>query len=91
MTTVAEVSDVETALRSLMERTDGPFVIPLPRAAGTRDVRYANLLSGPVDETEVATESASTAVGRPGLSERVGELEARVAELERVVAALGGR
>ena len=37
MTRIADVSEVEAALRALGEHAEGPFVVRLPRAPGTRD------------------------------------------------------
>jgi hypothetical protein len=89
MTSIADVSEVETALQSLGAHTGGPFVVRLPRAAGTRDARYAHLLSGDVqgaaaDEPVAAPEPA--AVPRSGLTERVQSLEAQVETLQREIA-----
>ncbi len=40
-----DLEEVETTLRGLMERQD-PLVAQLPRQPGSREVRYAHLLSG---------------------------------------------
>lgn len=77
------LAEVEAALRRLAER-DEPLVVTLPRAPGHKEARVAHLLGGPVD-----VESASSAVVADGgrASSRA-DLEARVATLERKVAAL---
>lgn len=89
MTPVADVGEVEAALQSLGAHVSGPFVVRLPRAPGTRDARYAHLLSGdaqgaPADEPADAPEPA--AVPRSGLTERVQSLEAQVEALQRELA-----
>src|SRR6202048_1803648 len=51
----ADAEEVETTLRTLMTREDGPFIARLPRAPGARESRYAHLFSGSLDsapETE---------------------------------------
>jgi uncharacterized protein len=48
MASFSDVGQVETALESLSNRADGPFVVRLPREPGRRDSRYAHLFSGPV-------------------------------------------
>jgi uncharacterized protein len=48
MASFSDVGQVETALESLSSRTDGPFVVRLPRESGRRDSRYAHLFSGAV-------------------------------------------
>jgi uncharacterized protein len=84
MAEVADVSEVESALANLASRTDGPFVVQLPREAGRRDSRYAHLFSGDVDidvQTEAAAEPAQPRP-RPQ-NDRIERLEELVAELRR--------
>jgi len=48
----ADLSSVEAFLDELAERPDekgGPLVVKLPRASGSREPRWAQLLCGPVD------------------------------------------
>jgi len=88
-----EISEVLAGLQKLMER-EPSLVAVLPRQPGTKESRYAHLLSGNV-ESAVAAENALV---RPdsgissgqitGLEERVGQLESTVAELSREMAAL---
>ena len=88
-----EIGDVLAGLQKLMER-EPSLVAVLPRQPGTKESRYAHLLSGNV-ESAVAAENALV---RPdsgissgqitGLEERVGQLESTVAELSREMAAL---
>lgn len=83
MAEVKEVSEVETALAQLASRTDGPFVVRLPREMGRRDARYAHLLSG---EVSIPAPSASEPISAPrqGSSlERIEQLEQLVADLRR--------
>ena len=44
----ADADEVETTLKLLMAREDGPFIARLPRAAGARESRYAHLFSRPL-------------------------------------------
>ena len=44
----SDVHEVESTLKNLMDRDDGPFVVRLPREAGKREVRYVHLFSGEV-------------------------------------------
>jgi uncharacterized protein YceH (UPF0502 family) len=39
----ADAAQVESTLKGLMEREDGPFIARLPRAPGARESRYAHL------------------------------------------------
>ena len=94
MAAVADVGEVETALQALGAHVSGPFVVRLPRAAGTRDARYAHLLSGdvqgtPADEPADAPEPA--VAPRSGLTERVRILEAQVETLQKELAEIRGR
>ncbi|MDO9242289.1 MAG: DUF480 domain-containing protein, partial [Rhodocyclaceae bacterium] len=87
-----DVSEVEAALHSLAEREDGPFVVQLPREPGKRESRHAHLFSGEVagatddehqEEVPVSRTRAST-----HLEQRVVNLEAEVAELKELLAAM---
>lgn len=84
-----DAAAVESALKGLMEREDGPFIARLPRAAGARESRYAHLFSGsiesapePVDEHDQTAGSAGT------LAQRVALLEEQVAALRTELDAL---
>jgi len=84
-----EIGEVLAGLQKLMER-EPALVAVLPRQPGTKESRYAHLLSGTV-EAAVAAENAS--VRREGgedsgHAERIGQLEATVAELRQEVATL---
>ncbi len=86
MTEIKQVSEVETALQNLIARTDGPFVVRLPREQNRRDSRYAHLFSGGVDFTEtVVMEAAPQSNESRSISslERIEQLETLVAELRR--------
>jgi uncharacterized protein YceH (UPF0502 family) len=77
-----ELSDVQATLQRLMER-DPPLVKMLPRQPGTKESRYAHLLSGDVAGGEAPAEStASDAVD----DERLLRLESEVAELRKQLA-----
>jgi hypothetical protein len=90
-----EIADVLAALQKLMERTP-PLAAVLPRQPGTKESRYAHLLSGGVESIPVA--AAEPAFARreagedSGLSaesvERITQLEATVTELRQEVAAM---
>lgn len=88
MTAVADVAEVEAALHTLEAHASGPFVVRLPRIAGTRDARYAHLLSGEasVAESLAAATASPAAISRSGLADRVESLEAQVATLQRELA-----
>jgi uncharacterized protein YceH (UPF0502 family) len=54
----ADLSSVEAFLDELAERPEekgGPLVVKLPRAAGAREARWAQLLCGPVDTSALPT------------------------------------
>lgn len=81
----ADISSVEAFLDELQERAEekgGPLVARLPRAAGTREQRWAHLLCGPVDAAAAAP--AAPAAGE-GLQARVAALEDEVAQLRSAV------
>ncbi|HEY8606396.1 MAG TPA: YceH family protein [Noviherbaspirillum sp.] len=87
----ATVADVETALQFLIDKFP-PLVARLPRAPGTKEARYAHLLSGSerVEQQEVAGSFASNLEPAAGVSPPARPLSSsdRVAALETEVAAL---
>jgi uncharacterized protein YceH (UPF0502 family) len=83
-----EIGDVLAALQKLMER-EPPLVTVLPRQPGTKESRYAHLLSG---EVEAAIASGPAAMPQfaqrevgadAGNDERIAHLEASVRELRQ--------
>jgi len=85
-----ELSDVQSVLQRLMTR-EPALVKVLSRQPGTKEARYAHLLSGDVQGFEPASSSAyasststsSQATDDPELRERVTQLESEVADLTR--------
>ena len=81
-----ELEDVLAALEKLMRR-DPPLAAALPRQPGTKEIRYAHLLSGPMESVAAA---APPEPARPGMAaaqdDRVERLEAQVAQLRQDVA-----
>jgi len=94
--------EVDTALKSLMEREDGPFVARLRRSPGEREARYAHLFSGipdalagdepPFEDTPAATGSKTSSLAERVLilEELVQRLRADLDELKRSQVAAGG-
>jgi hypothetical protein len=86
----SEISDVIAGLQKLMEREPALAAI-LPRQPGTKEARYAHLLSGPVESIQMpanAAPSQSVATTTPEQDDRISQLESTVAELQREVAGL---
>ena len=84
----ADLEEVETCLRGLMEREAAPLVTNLGRLPGRKEPRYAHLLSG--EPAIEAGEVEHTPLGREedriaALELEGAELRARVATLERDV------
>ena len=80
----SDAAEVETAIKSLMTREDGPFVARLSRAAGARESRYAHLFSGNIEsapEPAEPPEAAGGAAGATPFNERLAHLEELVAQL----------
>ena len=80
-----EISDVLAGLQRLMER-EPSLVAMLPRQPGTKESRYAHLLSGPVES--ITLPPAESAPQASVAEERIAQLEATVAELREEVTAL---
>ena len=79
----AEISDVLAGLQKLMER-EPALVAVLPRQPGTKEARYAHLLSGPVETAPQATLTAQ----EPEFARDASAHDMRIAQLELVVAEL---
>lgn len=75
----AELDDVLGTLQRLMQR-EPPLAKPLPRQPGTKETRYAHLLSGEVESQEVA---ATTGAEFSTDDDRVAKLESEVAQLRQ--------
>lgn len=88
----ADISSVEAFLRELAERPAGALVAELPRQAGSRENRWAHLLSGPPVLQEAAAGVAVSEAGGLAVAElaavkaNVARLEAEVGELKALVA-----
>jgi uncharacterized protein len=84
-----ELGDVVAVLDKLAQR-EPALVTALPRQAGSREIRYAHLLSGQLDVSALAAQAAENAgPGRgSGDGERLAQLEADVAALREEVAEL---
>jgi uncharacterized protein YceH (UPF0502 family) len=81
-----EIGDVLGALQKLMER-EPPLVAVLPRQPGTKESRYAHLLSGPVESLQAAPAPLQVE-NSTAHEERIAQLETTVAELKQEMAAL---
>ena len=86
----ASAEEVESALKQLMSRQDGPFIARLARAPGARESRYAHLFSGAIESVAEPVEAdfAPSAAGSPSLAQRVATLEQLVETLSAELAAL---
>jgi uncharacterized protein YceH (UPF0502 family) len=91
-----EIGEVQAALQKLMDR-EPPLTAVLPRQPGTKEPRYAHLLSGSVEsvaadfaavQASPRREAPQVATPDAGHEERIAQLEATVAELQQEVAAL---
>ena len=80
------LEDVQSTVQKLMQR-EPPLAKILPRQPGTKEARYAHLLSGDVQAWEAAPTAAAAAGGSDN-SERIARLEEEVANLRREVADL---
>jgi hypothetical protein len=91
-----EITDVLAGLQKLMEREPSLAVV-LPRQPGTKESRYAHLLSGPVEAAALAQPAYAPAYtptfsGDPADQDgRLAQLEATVAQLKQELEALRKR
>jgi uncharacterized protein YceH (UPF0502 family) len=80
-----DLDEVLSGLQQLMRR-EPPLAKALGRRPGTKEIRYAHLLSGDVEAWEPPAETASTSGSAD--SERIIQLEEQVAALRNEVAEL---
>src|SRR5579872_2620519 len=82
---------VQTTLRRLMERQP-PLVAVLPRQPGTKESRYAHLLSGAVEmqviEPSAKASSVNSQTPGPNPTDRMTRLESEIENLHKEVADL---
>jgi uncharacterized protein len=79
-----DLAAVQSSLQRLMKR-EPPLVKPLPRQPGTKETRYAHLLSGDVVQDVVQTEPDSNMHANSGEHSADGD---RVKKMEEEIAAL---
>jgi uncharacterized protein YceH (UPF0502 family) len=78
---------VQSTLQRLMKR-EPPLVKMLPRQPGTKEARYAHLLSGDVEAREHEPESGTAVTRNSAGGERIARLEEEVTVLQKEVADL---
>lgn len=85
----ADISAVEAFLHELAERPEGAMVAELPRQPGSRETRWAHLLSGTVDiEAPSAAPASASEPGDTVSMSEIAALKANMARLESEVDAL---
>ncbi len=82
-----DLDAVQSSLQKLMQR-EPPLVAVLPRQPGTKESRYAHLLSGEVESKELASHRAVSPSSSSAYNERVSRLEEAVADLQNEVGEL---
>ncbi len=81
----ADISAVEAFLEELAARPSGALVVELPRSAGTRETRWAQLLTG-APAPSVFTPAPATLSRHSEMEERLAALEAEVAAMKETLA-----
>jgi uncharacterized protein len=76
---------VQSTLQRLMKR-EPPLVTVLPRQPGTKEARYAHLLSGEVEAPTVDSVSGVAAPSSANTGERIARLEDQVENLQSEIA-----
>jgi uncharacterized protein YceH (UPF0502 family) len=79
-----DLSAVQSSLQHLMKR-EPPLAKVLPRQPGTKEARYAHLLSGDVESFEPKSEEAVSATTNSHDGERLSHLEKEIAALRNEV------
>jgi uncharacterized protein YceH (UPF0502 family) len=87
----ADAEAVESTLRGLLTREDGPFIARLAKAPGARESRYAHLFSGAIVSAPEPAAAEPQEAGRADASPGGPTLSQRVSALEQLVAELGAK
>jgi uncharacterized protein YceH (UPF0502 family) len=82
-----DLGEVQSTLQRLM-KWEPPLVTVLPKAHGTKEVRYAHLLAGPVESWQPEPETEVMLTASSGSSERISRLEEQVSSIQKDVAEL---
>jgi uncharacterized protein YceH (UPF0502 family) len=82
-----EITDVLAGLQKLMER-EPSLAVMMPRQPGTKESRYAHLLSGPVEAAPPTAQPAFAPAYTPAFSGDPADQDGRIAQLEATVAQL---
>jgi uncharacterized protein YceH (UPF0502 family) len=82
-----DLSAVQSSLQHLMKR-DPPLVKLLPRQPGTKEARYAHLLSGEAESFEPKRDAVAGATTISAGGERIAQLEEEIASLRKEFADL---
>ena len=82
----ADISSVEAFLRELAERPAGALVAELPRQAGSRENRWAHLLSGALPPRNAAVSGSAPDVAADGVAaSEIAAMKANIARLQAEV------
>ena len=82
-----DLSAVQSSLQHLMKR-EPPLVKPLPRQPGTKETRYAHLLSGDIAEAEPEANVQEAGLERFVDGDRLRQLEEEITGLKNEIADL---
>jgi uncharacterized protein len=82
-----DLDAVQSSVQRLMQY-EPPLAVVLPRQPGTKESRYAHLLSGEVDVAEMAAAHTVAPSSTSGDDERITRLEDQVAGLQREIGVL---
>ena len=83
----SDMDDVKHTLERLSQR-DPALIEPIARASGQREDRYAHLLCGPVDHSQLPAPKSASAATSNALEERIAQLEERLAVVEQALQAV---
>lgn len=78
----AGLDEIEQTLNALISRDDDPLVVRLPRQAGQKEVRFAQLLSGEVS-VEAVAEVLPRVSSREALEQKVERLQTELEKLRQ--------
>ena len=83
-----DLNEVDSTLEQLKEHEEGPFTLKLPVLPGKKEARYAQLLGGEIEISDIQEAAPVVVQSGPSRNERVDQLEQQVTELKSEIEGL---
>jgi len=82
MHTFLDLNEVESTLDLLKDHEEGPFIMKLPVLPGKKEARFAQLIGGAIEISEIQEAAPVVIQSGPSRNDRVDQLEQQIVELK---------